>query len=73
MPQDVKVTRTLLPTPTIDDPERKVYQIEYSVGELPPHFVYIPEKEWTKEKEAKLIKADMEKRMKAVGETITLP
>jgi hypothetical protein len=70
MPQEVKVTRTLLSTPTIDDPSRHVYQIQYTVGELPPHFVYIPEKEWTKEKEAKLIKADIEKRLKPTGETI---
>lgn len=69
---EVKVTRTLLPTPTIDEPERKVYQIEYVVGELPPHFVYIPEKEWTKEKEAKLIKADIDKRLKPTGETVTI-
>ena len=73
MPQVVKVTRTSLPTPTIDEPDRKVYQIQYTIGELPPHFVYIPVAEWTIEKEAKLIKADIEKRMKAVGETITLP
>ena len=73
MPQEVKVVRTLLPTPTVDEPDRKVYQIQYTIGELPPHFVYIPEKEWTVDKQAKLIKADIEKRMKAVGETITLP
>jgi len=69
---EVKVSRTLLPTPTIDEPDRKVYQIEYVVGELPPHFVYIPEKEWTKEKEAKLIKADIDKRLKVTGETVTI-
>lgn len=69
---EIKVSRILLPTPTVDDPERKAYQIQYSAGELPPHFIYIPEKEWTKEKEAKLIKADIEKRMKVTGESITI-
>jgi len=72
MTQQVKVSRTLLATPTIDQPDRKVYQIEYVVGELPPHFVYIPEDQWTKEAEAKAIKADIDKRLKATGETITI-
>jgi len=72
MTQQVKVSRILLPTPTIDRPDRKVYQIEYTVGELPPHFVYIPESEWTKEAEAKAIKADIDKRLKTTGETITI-
>jgi hypothetical protein len=72
MAQEVKVKRTLLPTPTIDDPERKIYQIEYQAGELPPHFVYITEKEWTKEKEAAAIKADIKKRVEAPSETISI-
>lgn len=72
MTQEVRVKRTLLLVPTIDDPERKVYQIEYRAGELPPRFLYIPEKEWTKEKEAKLIKADIEKRMEIPEEIITI-
>lgn len=72
MPQEVRVKRTLLPTPTIDDPERKTYQIEYRAGELPPHFVYLTEKEWTKEKEAALIKADLKKRIEIPEETITI-
>lgn len=72
-PQEVNVTRHLLPQPTIDKPDRKVYQIEYQVGELPPSFVYIDEEEWTKEKEAKLIKDHIAKRMGGAGrETITL-
>ena len=72
MPQEVRVKRTLLPTPTIDDPERKVYQIEYQVGELPPHFLYIPEREWTKEKEAEAIKASIKERIEAPTETISI-
>lgn len=72
MAQEVKVKRTLLPTPTVDNPDRKVYQIEYRVGELPPHFVYIQEEDWSKEKEAELIKADMGKRLKATEESISI-
>lgn len=72
MPQEVRVKRITLPAPTIDDPERKTIQVEYRAGELPPHFVYITEKEWTKEKEAALIKADMKKRLETTEEIITL-
>jgi len=74
MPQKVNVRRVLLPAATIDDPNRKLYQIEYTVGELPPGFVYIEEKAWTKEKEAELIQKDIERRMGSAGrETITIP
>ena len=72
MPLQVSIKRTLLPTPTVDDPERKVFQIEYQAGELPPHFLYILEKEWTKEKEIEAIKADIKKRIEAPPEIITL-
>lgn len=68
----VTVKRTELLVPTIDDPERKVYMIEYRSGELPPKFLYIPVKEWSKELEAKLIKEDIEKRLKAPEETIEI-
>ncbi|MBA7677682.1 hypothetical protein ES703_85942 [subsurface metagenome] len=70
MSPQVTVKRTEMLVPTIDDPERKVYMIEYRSGELPPKFLYIPVKEWTKEKEAELIKADIEKRLKAPEEII---
>lgn len=72
MPQEVRVKRTLLPAPTIDDHERKVYQIEYRAGELPPHFLYITEREWTKEKEAELIKKDIKKRLETTEEIISI-
>lgn len=72
MPQQVTVKRTLLPAPDIADANRKIYQIQYQAGELPPHFIYISEKEWTKDKEAAAIKADLDKRMGATGETISV-
>ncbi|MBA7571407.1 hypothetical protein ES708_13170 [subsurface metagenome] len=68
----VTVKRTEMLVPTIDDPERKVYMIEYRSGELPPKFLYIPVKVWTKEEEAKLIKEDIEKRLKAPEEIIEI-
>lgn len=72
MPQEVVVHRTLLDTPTVDDPTRRTYMIQYQSGQLPPAFVYLPEKGYTKEKEAAAIKADLAKRMGTTGETITL-
>ncbi len=69
--QTVTVKRTLLPAPDLADPGRKIYQIQYQAGELPPHFIYFPEKDYTKDKEAAAIKADMAKRMSAPTETIT--
>jgi len=72
MSPQVTVRRTEMLVPTIDDPQRKVYMIEYRSGELPPKFLYIPVKEWTKELEAKMIKEDIEKRLKAPEEIIEL-
>jgi hypothetical protein len=73
MSQEVEiVSRTPLPSPTIDKPDRVVMQIQYKAGELPPHFVYIEKDQWTKELEAKAIKEDIEKRMKTTRETISL-
>jgi hypothetical protein len=75
MAQEVTIkSRVLLQAATVDDPQRKVYQIMYQVGELPPHFVFIPEKGYTKEKEAKAIQDDLKKRLaKPPEETITIP
>ena len=68
----VKVRRTTLPAATIDKPERKVIQIEYRSGEMPPHFVYMDESEYTPEKEKELIKADLEKRIEVKEETLEI-
>lgn len=72
MSPQVAVKRTKMLIPTIDDPERQVYMIEYRRGELPPKFLYLPVKEWTKEKEIELIKADIEKRLKTPEELIEI-
>ncbi len=68
--QNVAVTRTELQAPDLTDPNRRIMQIQYQVGELPPRFLYVDKKLWTKEKEAELIKADLAKRMSPPGETI---
>ncbi|MBA7579741.1 hypothetical protein ES708_21617 [subsurface metagenome] len=72
MSPQVTVKRMEMLVPTIDDPERKVYMIEYRSGELPPKFLYIPVKDWTKELEAKMIKEDIEKRLEAPEEIIEI-
>jgi len=72
MPQTVIVKRTLLAAPDLADPGRKIYQIMYQAGELPPHFIYLSEKDYTKEREAAMIKADMAKSMSATPEMLTL-
>ena len=72
MGQEVEVTRILLPSPTVDNPNRQVYQIEYRAGTLPPHFVYIDKDQWTEKKEKELIQADIKKIMETKKTTITL-
>ena len=72
MSPQVSVKRTEMLVPTIDEPERKVYMIEYRSGELPPKFLYIPVKDWTKEKEAAAIKEDIGKRLEAPEEIIEI-
>lgn len=72
MPQEVKIKKTLLPAPTIDAPDRKVFMIEYRAGELPPRFLYLSETEYTEEKLKELIKKDIARRMAAPEETISI-
>jgi hypothetical protein len=68
---EVQVTRTELSSPTIDDPERRVIMIQYRSGELPPRFLYVNKADYTKEKEAELIREDIKKRTEtAPPETI---
>ncbi len=72
MAQEVSVKRTKLSAPTLEDTERKIIQVQYQAGELPPHFIYIPEKDWTPELEKAKIKEDIKKRLEATREIITL-
>ena len=72
MPQEVRVKRTELPTPDLEDPNKVTIQIEYQVGELPPRFLFVNKKQWSKEKEAEMIRADIRRRLEAPGETITI-
>lgn len=71
-PQQVRVTRTELATPDLADPLKVTIQIQYQVGMLPPRFLYVNKKEWSKDKEADLIRADIKRTLAPPGETITL-
>lgn len=42
----------------------EITRTTYVAAGLPPRSIEIPKAEWTKEKEAKLIRADIEKRLK---------
>jgi hypothetical protein len=66
------ISRQLLAVPALDDPARKVYAVVYQVGELPPGFVYVPEKGYSKEKETAAIKKHFEDRQKIPTETTTI-
>lgn len=70
--QQVQVRRTELAMPDLEDPKKVLIQIEYQVGVLPPRFLYINKKDWTKEKEAEMIRADLRQAMAPPGETISL-
>jgi hypothetical protein len=71
-PQQVQVTRTLLPAPTIDDPGRMVYQIQYQIGTLPPHFVYCEKSKFTEKEEKRLIQEDLKKQLETKHTIVTL-
>jgi hypothetical protein len=71
-PQQVAVTRTLLPAPSIDEPGRMVYQIQYQIGTLPPHFVYCEKSKYTEKEEKRLIAEDLKKQLETKQTFVTL-
>ena len=70
--QQVRVTRTELPTPSLADPTAVTIQIQYQVGMLPPRFIYMAKRDWNAAKEALAIKADLAKTLQPPGEMITI-
>ena len=70
--QQVRVTHRELATPTLDDPTKITMQIQYQIGMLPPRFLYINKKDWTKEKEAEMIRADLRTTLSPPGEIISI-
>ncbi len=69
---EVRVTRSEIPSPTLDDPKKITLVVQYQVGMLPPRFLYFNKATWTKEAEAAAIKADLKRVMAPMGETVTL-
>ncbi len=70
--QQVRVTRTEIPTPTLDNPGKVTVQVQYQIGLLPPRFLYFDKADWTKEKEAAKIKLDLARTLAPPGETVTI-
>ncbi len=70
--QQVRVSKIEIAQPTLDNPKRVVYQIQYQAGMLPPRFLYMDKDQWTKEREAAAIKGDLAKTLAAPGEMVTL-
>ncbi len=70
--QQVRVTRTEIPTPTLDNPAKVTVQVQYQIGMLPPRFLYFDKSKWTKGIEAAAIMADLSRVIENTGETITL-
>jgi hypothetical protein len=69
---EVRIKRTELNSPTLEDADRKVYQIEYRSGELPPRFLFIPKADWTADKEKEMIREDLKARAEAKEETLEI-
>lgn len=72
MAQEVEVTRSLLPSPTPENPERRVYQVRYKPAGMLPGFIYIEEKDWSLEEETARIKAHIQKRLESKPEKRTI-
>ncbi len=70
--QQVRITRSEIPTPTLDNPAKITLQVQSQVGMLPPRFLYFDKAQWTKEREAAAIKADMTRVMQSPGEIISI-
>jgi len=72
-PKPIEVTvidRTTITTyPRIGEAFRTV-MVTYQALDLPPATINIPEAEWSPEEEAKLIREDIERRLKAKPEVI---
>lgn len=69
---EIEVKRSLLPSPTPEDPARRVYQVTYFAGGMLPATIYIPEKDWSAETEGKRIRADISRRMESKPERISI-
>lgn len=70
--EEVTIRRSKIMVPTADAGAETMIYITYSTKDLPPGLITIPEKEWTAEKEAELIREDVKKRRETKPTTIRL-
>lgn len=64
--------RREVPIPSIEGPPLIELWITYRFGTLPPGLVRILKEKWTKEEEARLIKADIQARIEAKPEVVRI-
>jgi len=57
--------RRELPLPSIEGEPKIELWITYRYGKLPPGLIRIQKEKWSKEEEARLIKADIQARLQA--------
>ena len=57
--------------PKINQPAYQI-AVTYATKDLPPKTIFIPKEEYSKEKEAELIKKDIEERRKTTPETLII-
>lgn len=70
--EEVTIRRTKIMVPAVEGEAEAMVYITYSTKDLPPSLITIPEKEWTAEKEAELIREDIKKRRETKPSTIRL-
>jgi len=62
--------RREIPLPSLEGEPKSEMWITYRYGTLPPGLIRIPKEKWTKEEEARAIKADIQARLQAKPEVV---
>lgn len=62
----------MISVPTAEGEPAIMVYVTYTVKDLPPGLVTIPQAEWSEEREAELIREDIKKRREAKPTTIRL-
>lgn len=70
--EEVTIRRTKIMVPAAEGEAVTMVYVTYSTKDLPPGLITIPEKEWTEEKEAGLIREDIKKRRETKPTTLRL-
>jgi len=64
--------RREIPLPTIEGEPKAELWITYRYAKLPPGLIRVPKEKWSKEEEARLIKADIQARLMAKPEVVRI-